>query len=66
MDRYVEVGVTAMRDPKTNEFLPAVPLYVKIADDAQEPEEGLIKDFGKVMALRMKQYMDRIREEAAV
>lgn len=66
MERFVEVGVTAMRDPKTNEFLPAVPLFVKVEDDAQEPEEDLVADLGKMFALRMKKYMDGIREEAAV
>lgn len=28
-EKYIQVGVTAMRDPATGEFLPAVPLYIK-------------------------------------
>lgn len=32
MTQYVQVGVSAMRDPRTGEFLESVPLYAKQAD----------------------------------
>lgn len=57
-ERYIQVGVTAMRDPATGEFLPAVPLYIKAEDGAEEAEEKLISNIGKLLALRMKAYMD--------
>lgn len=31
-DDYIQIGVTAMRDPLTGGFLPAVPLYVRGED----------------------------------
>ena len=35
MMRVVQVGVTALRDPATGEFLPAVPLYVSAEDSGK-------------------------------
>lgn len=55
-DKYIQVGVTALRDPATGEFLPAVPLYIKAEDGAEEAEEKLIEDIGKLMAERIRRY----------
>lgn len=30
--KYVQIGVTALRDPKTGDFMPSVPIYVKKKD----------------------------------
>ena len=49
-EKYIQVGVTAMRDPATGEFLPAVPLYIKAEDGAEAGEEKLIEDIGKLLA----------------
>lgn len=57
-DRYIQVGATALRDPITGEFLPAVPLYVKSEDCAEESEEKLIEDIGRLMAARMRRYIE--------
>lgn len=57
-DKYIQVGFTALRDPKTGGFLPAVPLYIKAEDGAEEAEEKLIRDIGGLLALRMKAYME--------
>ncbi len=57
-ERYIQVGVTAMRDRATGEFLPAVPLYIKAEEGAEKAEEQVIQNIGKLLALRMKQYMD--------
>lgn len=61
-EQYIQVGVTAMRDPATGEFLPAVPLYIRADDSARAGEENLIEDVGKLLAQRMKQYVDGCRK----
>ena len=45
-EKYIQVGVTALRNPATGEFLPAVPLYIKAEDSAEAAEEKLIEDIG--------------------
>ena len=55
-EKYVQVGVTALRDPATGDFLPAVPLYIKAEDGAEEAEEKLIEDIGKLLAERIRRY----------
>ena len=57
-ERYIQSGFTALRDPATRDFLPAVPLYIKAEDGAEEAEQRLINDIGHLLALRMKDYMD--------
>ena len=57
-ERYIQVGVTALRDPATGGFLPAVPLYIKAEGNAPEAEEKLIEDLGKLFAQRIKAYKD--------
>lgn len=57
-EEYIQVGVTALRDPVTGEFLPAVPLYIKAEENAAEAEEKVIQNIGNLLALRMKRYMD--------
>lgn len=58
-EKYIQVGVTALRDPVTREFLPAVPLYIR-AEDAEEcAEEKLVEDIGKLLAMRMREYTSR-------
>ena len=51
---------TGRRDSPTRscnrEFLPAVPLYIKAEDGAEEAEEKLIEDIGKLMAERIRRY----------
>ena len=55
-EKYIQVGVTALRDPASGEFLPAIPLYIKAEDGAEEAEEKLIEDIGKLMAERIRRY----------
>ena len=62
-EKYIEVGYTALRDPKTGEFLPAVPLYIKAEDWAEEAEQGLIEDLGKLFAERIRRYRERCAAE---
>ena len=61
-ERYIQVGVTALRDPATGDFLPAVPLYIKDEDGAEEAQEKLVSDLGRVFALQIKKYMEGCRE----
>lgn len=65
MSAYIQVGVTALRDPATGEMLPAVPLYIEAAEgetEAQKVEE-LADGIKHLMALRMKQYVDGCRAQ---
>lgn len=56
-DEYIQIGVTAMRDPKTGKYLPAVPMYIKKEDGAAEAEAEMQKNIGKLFADRMRLYM---------
>lgn len=57
-ERFIQVGVTSLRDPATGEFLPAVPLFIKAEDGAAESAEGLAQDIGKLLAERMRRYKE--------
>ena len=48
-DKYIQIGVTALRDHVTGNFLPAVPLYIKAEDGAEEGRQKLIDDVGKLL-----------------
>lgn len=61
-DKYIEVGVTALRDPATGGYLPAVPLYIKAEDGAEEAEQRLISDLGSLFAHQMKAYIEGCKE----
>lgn len=58
---FIQVGFTATRDPWTGEFLPSMPLYIKATDQANEAAQGLTEDIGKILAGKMKQYIDGCR-----
>lgn len=58
MSKYIEIGFTALRDPATGGFLPAVPLYIESAEDVKDSEAAMIKDIGHVFADKFKQYVD--------
>ena len=61
-DDYIQVGVTALRDPATGEYLPAVPLYIKADESAVEAQENLHNALGKLVARQMKQYLEGCKE----
>ena len=56
--QFIQIGVTALRSPDTGEYLPAVPLYIEATGSARAGEETLIKDVGKLLADRMRRYVD--------
>ena len=62
-ERFIQVGVTALRDPATGEFLPAVPLYIKADAVAEQEEKALACDIGKLLAQRMRAYKERCKAE---
>ena len=57
-ERYIQVGVTALRDPMTGGYLPSVPLYIEATDDAVAAEDRLLDNIGGVLAQKFKEYMD--------
>lgn len=61
-DTYIPVGVTALRDPATGDYLPAVQLYIKAEEDAEEAEQRLINDLGRLFAHQIKAYKEGCRE----
>ena len=42
MSEYIQIGSTALRDPVTGDFLPAVPLYIR-AEDREACEAAVIE-----------------------
>ena len=61
-EEYIQIGYTALRDPATGDYLPAVPLYIKAEDGAGEAEQKVINDIGNLLAMRMKAYVDGCKE----
>lgn len=64
-EKYIQIGVTALRDPGTGEFLPAVPLYIRADDSAAAGEESLIRDIGALLAERMRRYIEGCKTNGA-
>lgn len=64
MGKFIQVGVTAMRDPLTGEPLEAVPLYVEQTDSGPLPEIN-IKDVAKDFLKKMKSQKNRQQGPAA-
>ena len=64
MAEYIQVGSTAMRDPATGDFLPAVPLYVR-AEDRERCEVPVIDGdaLARVFAEKFRLYQKVRREE---
>lgn len=61
-EEYIQIGYTALRDPATGDYLPAVPLYIRASDGAVEAEQKVIEDIGNLFAMRMKSYIDGCKE----
>lgn len=61
--RYVQIGDTALRDPATGDFLPAVPLYIRLNEGETEAivTEPMVEGIAHLLALRMKRYVDGCR-----
>lgn len=65
MADFIQVGVTALRDPATGELLPAVPLYIRAEDAgaARLPasEEEAAGNWADALADMMKTYVNGCR-----
>jgi hypothetical protein len=64
-EQYAQIGQTALRDPATGEFLPAIPLYARAEDlggagasGLTSAEEKALRDVGAIFAKRMKRYIE--------
>lgn len=64
-DKFIQVGVTALRDPLTGGYLPSVPLYIEATDEAVVAENGLLDNIGGVLAQKFKEYMDGCKKAGA-
>lgn len=58
MAKYKQVGFTALRDPATGGYLPAVLLFIESTESAEQAETALIQDLGKLFAHRMRHYIE--------
>lgn len=55
---FIQIGVTAARDPVTGEFLPAEPIFKEATPELEKAETAAFTDAGKMLAEKMKQYID--------
>ena len=62
MGEFIQIGMTALRDPATGDFLPSVPLYIR-EEDRSAAAEPLEYDLKKLFAGKMEEYMRAQREE---
>ena len=65
MSEFIQVGVTALRDPKTGDFLPAVPLYIEKTDEAKASADHLVEDIRQLLAARFAEYVRGTQREGA-
>ena len=63
VDGFIQIGVTALRDPKTGEYLPAVPMYIEADAESKAGEAALIQDIGRLLADRMRKYKTQCAAE---
>lgn len=56
--QFIQVGFTAMREPGTGNFLPAVPLYIEADEETTAAESEMIDDISKVFADHMRRYIE--------
>lgn len=60
--RYIQIGVTALRDPMTGKPLEAVPMYIQEKDAARLPEAKLRADD---LAKKIGEYIRETRKAAS-
>lgn len=63
--RYIQIGVTGLRDPRTREYLKCVPLYVEATEGMIEGERQLIADIGGVLAEKYREYVEACEKAGA-
>ena len=60
--KFVQVGVTSVRDPVTGNLIQATPLYVKVKDGAEVINEGIAEAAGSIFAHQMRDYIKSCEE----
>ena len=50
---FIQIGILALRDAKTGDYLPAIPLYIR-AEDSTIMDEKLIDDFSRLLANQLR------------
>ena len=61
MSKYIQIGVTALRDPMTGELLPAVPMYIQEEDaTAAAPLDDI--PVAEIFAEKFRQYKKEARK----
>lgn len=58
MQKFIQIGTTAARDPETGEFLESVPIYKEATPELEKAETAAFGDIGRTFAGKMKQYID--------
>ncbi len=60
--KFIQVGFTALRDPRTGTFLPAVPMYIKAEDAKNSGYENMESDISKTLTDWMGIYIKECRK----
>ena len=65
MKRYIQVGVTALRDPNTGGFLPSVPLYIEAGEGETEQNAAseMAQQIAPLFVEMMKNYISGCRAQ---
>jgi hypothetical protein len=65
VEKFTQIGQTALRDPVTGDYLPSIPLFVRVEDiggagasGLPSAEENALRDVGKLFAKKMKRYIE--------
>lgn len=64
MSEFIQIGQTAIRDPITGEFLPAVPLYIRAEDQeaCRARDDPDANAFGEHMLKLYQEYLEEERK----
>lgn len=62
MSKFIQIGMTALRDPGTGEFLPAVPLYIR-EEDREKCEPKVVINGDALQRELAKKFAAYKREE---
>jgi len=64
-EKYIQVGVTSIRDPFTGEFIQSTPLYIKVKKGEDEVDEHMARDLMRVFGHQLRDYVAGCREAGA-
>ena len=55
-EKYMQIGVAALRNPATGEFYPSFPLFMRKSDEAISSRERAIQGIAQIFADKIRQY----------